>query len=224
MAAAHMDEARAVLGEDVLGPAEVARVFGAAAPGHETPLPFTVQELRAAREYGEMLVYRVATIGENPLTIAAMIARFGDLFDPKFLRTVGYQLKDEWGIMLEPLAATETCAGGWWLVRKSVLEDSLNLPYEEQSAAVSCYAAQLGMASNLVRRRAAVEVVYDTVLCFGARQRRLLHRSWDWSSSRTIDGGLLNVGGFTERGMQILAYSTAVRHGGLGVCPTRGPR
>jgi hypothetical protein len=46
---------------------------------------------------------------------------------------------------------------------------------------------------------------------------------WDWSSSRTIDGGFLNLGRFNDAGMQVFSYSRAVRHGQLGVCPTRDP-
>jgi len=73
------------------------------------------------------------------------------------------------------------------------------------------------------RRRRAVEAVYDTVLSFAARGQRRLVKTWDWTSSVTLDGGIVNVGGFGERGLQILAFSPAVRHGALGVCPTWQP-
>ena len=36
----------------------------------------------------------------------------------------------------------------------------------------------------------------------------------------TADGGLLNVGGYTDAGLDVLTYSKAVKHGALGICPS----
>jgi hypothetical protein len=219
-----VQDACAILADDVLGPDEVKAAFGLARVTAAPSIPFTRDQLAAARRAGEMLVLRVSQAGDDaPLTIVQMIQRFPDAFDKKLLRRVGYQLRDEWGIELEPLAATDTCTLGWALVRKEVLDESRNLAYDEQDVALRRHAAALGVAATAVRRRAAVEAVYDTLLYWGARQVRLLERTWDWSASRTVDGGYLNVGGFTTGGMQILGFSRAVRHGGLGVCPTRQP-
>jgi hypothetical protein len=212
-------EARSVLGRDVLGAAEVQSVFGA--PPAVPALPFVRTDLEAAAQRGEMLVLRVgAAAADPPLTILEMLRRFPDAFDARYLRKVGYQLKDEWGIELEPRAGTDTCTTGWALVRKEVLAEACNLIYDDQACALQGYAAQVGAA---VRRRSAVEIVYDTLLYFRARDARLLQRTWDWSDSLTLDGGLLNVGGFGPAGLQILSYSKAVRHGGLSLCPTRQP-
>jgi len=216
-----VEEARAILGENVLGPQEVTAAFGRA-PKTIVPIEFTRDDLQAARAAGEMLVLRVAHLTDHTaLTVMQMLHRFPDAFDKRLLRQVGYQLKDDWGIELEPLAATETCAVEWALVRTQVLDDSRNLAYEEQAAVLQRYAETLHVPANRVRRRTAVEAVYDTILYSAARGARLLENTWDWTSSRTIDGGYLNVGGFGSSGMQVLSYSTAVRHGGLGVCPTR---
>jgi hypothetical protein len=115
---------------------------------------------------------------------------------------------------LEPLAATDTCTFGWALVRKEILDETRNLAYDEQDEVVTRHRVD-------VRRRTAVEAVYDTLLHFGARHARLLETTWDWTKSRTVDGGYLNVGGFGSTGLQILSFSRAVRHAALGVCPTR---
>ena len=169
-----------------------------------------------------MLVLRVAHLNDNTaLTLMQLVGRFPRAFDQRLLRQAGYQLKDDWGIALEPLAATETCAVEWALVRKQILDDSRNLAFEEQTAVLHRYAERLQVPAITVRRRSAVEAVYDTVLYFVTRGVRLLQNTWDWSDSRTVDGGYLNVGGFGDNGMQVLSYSTAVRHGGLGVCPSR---
>ena len=217
-----LEEAREVLAGDVLGPEEVSEVF-AVAPPQSLPMPFSRQTLTAARQAGHLLVLRItAAAGARPLTLLHMIESFPEAFDQKLLRQMGYQLKDDWGITLEPLAARETCAQGWALVRKDILDDSRNLPYDDQTDALRLCAQREGLAPNAVRRRSAVEAVYDTLLYFRARRVRLLERTWDWSASPTLDGGYVNVGGFGERGMQILSYSRACRHGALGVCPTRG--
>ena len=222
MPSLRVDEARAILGDDVLGPEEVSQVFGAPLQA-ELPreVPFSRDTLAAARQCGVMLVLRTAQPADSSaLTILQILDRHPQAFDAKLLRTAGYLLKDEWGIALEPLAATETCTSGWALVRKEVMEDSCNLPYDEQEAAVQGFAALLGVP---VRRRTVVEIVYDTVLYFRARNVRLLERSWDWSSSVTLDRAYLNVGGFSSSGMQILGFSRGIRHGRLGVCPTSQP-
>ncbi len=223
MAGLSEEEARAVLGDDVLGAAELARVFGAMpAAALNEPIPFTSDDVVAAHGAGEMLVLRVPRASDQaPLTLLQMIQRFPDAFDPKFLRQMGYQLKDDWGIEIEPLAATETCAPGWALVRKQILDESRNITFDEQDAVVRRYAERIGASQQVVRRRSAVETVYDTLLYLGARGTRLLENTWDWSGSRTIDGGYLNVGGFGARGIQILSFSRPVRHGNLGVCPMR---
>jgi hypothetical protein len=215
-------EARAILGDDLVGPDEIGRAFGAVPP--PPSIPFTREALAAAQQANEVLILRVATVnGGTALTILHMIERLPQAFDQKLLRQVGYQLKDDWGITLEPLAATETCAPGWALVGKEILDETRNLLYDDQEALLRRYAERRGVPSASVRRRRAVETVYDTALYSAARGVRLLEKTWDWSSSRSIDGGYLNAGGFTANGMQILSFSRAVRHGGLGVCPTRQP-
>jgi hypothetical protein len=214
-------EARAILGDDVLAADEVAAAFGAVtAP--LPPIPFSRRELSVARQAGEMLVLRVArTDSDAPLTLLRMADRFPELFDQKLLQQMGYQLRDDWGIRLEPLAATETCVPGWALARKEILDDSRNLTYQHQEASLVRYAEKLGVPAPTVRRRSAVEAVYDTLLCCVSCKVRLLAKTWDWSSSRTLDGGYLNIGGFGTTGLQILSFSGAVRHGALGICPTR---
>lgn len=219
-----LEQARAVLGADVLGPEEITQALGKVPIVRKPPaVPFTKQQLEAAGEHGEMLVLR-APVGADgsPLTIAHLLAHNPDLFDKRLLRQLGYQLKTDWGIELEPLTAQETCAAGWALVTKNLLPGSINREYETQRDALGAHEARVAAAEGSVRRRSAAEAVYDLVLYQRARNVRLLGTSWDWTSSRTIDGGFLSVGGFGETGMQIFGYSPGVHHGGLGVCATRG--
>lgn len=215
-----VQDARALLGDDVLGPDDVATAFGV--PPRPADIPFGRDDLASAVTHGEMLVFRVAQVENgSPLTLLRMIERFPEAFDQKLTRQMGYQLKDDWGITSEPLAATIACTPGWALVRKEVLDASRNRTYDQQEGILRGYGEQRGAPAGTVRRRSAVEAVYDALLYFVVRKVRLLAQSWDWSGSQTIDGGYLNIGGFGNNGMQILSFSRAVRHGGLGVCPTR---
>jgi hypothetical protein len=166
------------------------------------------------------LVFRVShDEAERPLTIQRFIERFPDDFDRKALTQVGYSLRDEWGISLEPLAHSETCVPGWHLASKMPLPETLNLSYYEQERAISRLAT-----STKMRRRTAVEATFDLVLYRACRGGRLLETSFDWTASRTVDGGYLCVGGFGATGMRLVGFSAAVRHAGLGICPTRGLR
>lgn len=213
--------ARRVLGGDVLGPDEVRDVFGVVVSA--PPPPYSVAELEFAAQGGEALIFHIDRDTSGPLTLQRLIERFPDAFDPRLLQKTGYQLKDDWGIELEPLAKTETCATGWVLVRKEILGVTRNLAYGEQDAVLARDAANERSVVSVLRRRTAIEIAYDLILYHRARRERLLHQTWDWSSSRTLDAGYLNVGGFGPQGMQVLSYSPAVRHGALGVCPVRLP-
>src|SRR5262249_30789590 len=112
-----VEDARAVLGDAVLGPDELTSLFGPIPDENaRLPIPFVREELTAARQAGEMLILRVSHRRDNvPVTMMQLIASFPQSFDQKPLRQMGYQLKDEWGIELEPLAGVETCAPGWAL-------------------------------------------------------------------------------------------------------------
>ena len=217
--------AREILDGDIVGPEELRRVFGSTEgidPARAEDVPFSPEELRRAKQAGEFLILRASASAGAPITLRWLIEHFADAFDPGSLRKMGYQLKDEWGIELEPLAATETCRPAWALVRKHILEPTRNLTYEEQDEQIRAEAAERNAAGTL-RRRSAIEIAFDTIAMYRARSERLLANSWDWSSSRTLDGGYLNLGRFNDKGMQVFSYSPAVRHGLLGVCPNRDP-
>lgn len=213
-ASTESQKAREILDEDMVGPEEIQRVFGSASPAAGS-VPFSVAQLERAKAEGELLVLRMSRAGGEALTLLQLIRRFPTAFDGTYLQKMGYQLKSEWGIELEPLASEETCADRWALVRKEPLLQTCNLSYEEQDELIG--------AMGKLRRRTATEIVYDLVVYHGARGRRLLYDAWDWSSSRTEDGGYLNAGHFDDKGMQIFSYSPGVRHGKLGVCPNRDP-
>jgi hypothetical protein len=165
--------------------------------------------MRAADD-AMFLILRVPRSGDGkPLTIAELGARFPG---------GGSQAaaSDAW-YAREPFALQETCRPGWALVDKRPFPHSRNLGYGEQSDELDTRSRLLGIA---VRRRTAVEVVFDTLLFASARGERLLASEWDRSSSATSDGAFVTAGGFDERGLRLVAYSEAVRFDSLGVCAT----
>jgi hypothetical protein len=220
-----IDEARELFGESMLGPEEVARLLtvdaarlAAAAPALLATVPYERDALRAARDRGELLVFRVPADGEGPLTVLRLIERFPGAIHPKLMKGVGYQLKDEWTLDQEPFAQSATCRLEWRLVHREPVEATRNLSYGLQEEALARYAASIGLAGTL-RRRSGIEIVYDTLVFARARGTRLLARTWDWSDTPTLDGGFITAGEFTSDGLHVLGYSRAVRFGTLGVCP-----
>ena len=108
-----------------------------------------------------------------------------------------------------------TAEPGWVLVAKEPWRETLNLVYDRAEAALEQRAG-----SDPWRRRRAAEIAFDTLAYAAARGRHLLADRWDWSSTSSNDGGLVNVGAFGEKGLDVLSYSKAVKHGALGICPT----
>lgn len=215
-------QAKEILGADTVVPEELEAVLGAPI-GPVPALPFTAADLESARMDGALLVYRCARAGGTPLTIAQLVSTFPAAFREKILRGSGYQLKNDWGILLEPLAESDTCHDGWALVSSDVLPSSRNLTYPEQDVALQAYRAANGLHERDLRRRTAIEAVFDTVVFFAVHRRRLLEHSWDWTSTATEDRGLLQVGGFGAEGLEVIGYSPGIRHGQLGACWTRQP-
>ncbi len=221
-----LDTATTALAGAVLGPAELAAALGfdplavltAGERKATARVPFSAGELAAARAAGELLVLRVPRDPEGPLTMLRLAARLAGGLDPRVHTGVGYLLRDEWTIDPQPFAAEETCAAGWYLVRREPLPATLNRGYREQDQIL----AELGPARDGVpRRRRAVEIAWDTLLWERARGERLLAGCWDWSRSASTDGGLAALGEFGPNGLGVIAYSRAVRFGTLGVCPQR---
>jgi len=213
-------DARAIFGTDLLAPEDVGRVLGLSpsALGANGAVPYSRAALESARARGDLLVFRVAADAERPLTVLRLAERFPETVDPRLLKGVGYQLKDERTIALEPFADRATCETGWRLVHRAPVPATCNLNYELQDTVLARYAESIGLAGRLVRR-SAIEAVFDTILLRRAHGTRLLERAWDWSATPTADGGMITVGEFAESGLHILGYSRAVRFGTLGICP-----
>jgi hypothetical protein len=220
---AGLDAARRALGGAILGPEELAGVLGfdplavLTAEERDTVgrLPFAAADFERARTDGECLVLRVPRDPEGPLTMLRLAARLTGALDPAVHKGVGYSLRPEWTIDEQPFAMRDTCAAGWWLVRREPLPATRNRGWAEQETA-------LGAAPAMrPRRRSAVEIAFDTLCWHRAHGQRLLAHAWDWSRSESTDHGWAALGEFGEQGLRVIAYSRAVRFGTLGVCAQR---
>jgi hypothetical protein len=220
---AGLDAATRALGGAVLGPRELAAGLGFDPVSVLTPaeraaaarVPFTPADLERARAEGELLVLRIPRDPDGPLTVLRLAARLEGGLDPAVHKGAGYLLRPEWTIDDQPFAAAETCAAGWWLVRRAPVPATLNRSYADQEVA-------LGPApADRPRRRSAPEIAFDTLCWQRAHGERLLAGAWDWSRSVSTDQGHAALGEFGASGLRVIAYSRAVRFGTLGVCAQR---
>jgi len=214
-----LSEARTIFGTFMLGPDDVGRVLGLAASPAGGDVPFARADLERAHARGDVLVFRTDADESAPLTLARLIERFPETLQPGLRKGVGYQLKDEWTVLQEPLTGSATCRPGWALVHGQPVAATCNLNYEQQDDALARYGSDQNGAT--FSRRSAVEAAYDTILLNRAHATRLLTKAFDWSDTPTQDGGFVTVGQFEEDGLRIVGYSRAVRFGTLGVCPQR---
>ncbi|TMA72313.1 MAG: hypothetical protein E6J72_20600 [Deltaproteobacteria bacterium] len=221
MSTTSVAEARALFGDAMLAPEDVARVFGTTAErlGDRSLLahvPYDLPTLRAAHARGHLLVFRTPNDGAAPLTVMRFVERFPGAIQAKLLKGVGYLLKDEWTLDQEPFAAHDRCRLAWRLVHRESIAETRNLSYALQDAALARYAESAGLAD--ARRRSGVAMVYDTLLFARAHGVKLLEHAWDWSDTPTADGGFVTAGELSADGLRVLGYSRAVRFGTLGIC------
>lgn len=215
-----LDDAKSIFGSDWIGADAASAALGfdvrAAVGDVADSVPFDRELLMRAADEGRFLVLRVARdLSDAPLSIVALAARLACAAGVEMPASAG----SAW-FAREPFALQETCRPGWALVAKSPIEETRNLTYAEQDEALR---AKRGQVRLPLRRRTAVEIVYDTLLFAAARGERLLESDWDWSSTAASDGALVTAGELGPTGLKLVAYSRAVRFRNLGVCVNCDP-
>jgi len=203
-------EARALFGDAMLAPEDVARVFGTTAErlGDRSLLahvPYDLPTLRAAHARGHLLVFRTPNDGAAPLTVMRFVERFPGAIQAKLLKGVGYLLKDEWTLDQEPFAAHDTCRLEWRLVHRE--------PIDRQEGEPQVAVPAHGGRDQVGRIRQGLRVQE-----VAGRGVKLLEHAWDWSDTPTADGGFVTAGELSADGLRVLGYSRAVRFGTLGIC------
>jgi hypothetical protein len=204
------DDAVRLLGPDLIDDTAL-RVLLGTAIADAPQIPFTRDVVAAAHADGCMLVYRPAALDDgralNLATLAQIASGRGD-------GVVAFAAEDAW-FLQDPTVNADVPEEGWALVAKEPWRETVNQVYARGEDAL-----RRRGGDRPWRRRRAPEIVLDSLAYAAARGTRLLANAWDWSSTSSHDGGLLNIGAFKTTGLDVLAYSKAVKHGALGICPT----
>ena len=130
-----IERAKEILGKDVLGPDEAAKLLNTTAPelfkGKIPPIPFKTKDIEKAKERGEMLVLRVKEDSEgNPLTMS----RIEEMLQARFTKEgKGKILFDTNWYKNEDFFIKDTPNLEWKLVSKDILPGSTNKNYIEQT-------------------------------------------------------------------------------------------
>ena len=222
-------EAQEIFGKDFLGPEALAKTFGIELGDMQKDvleIQFSKEELEQAKKLGMMLVLRVPTDKDNkPLTIDKMREMFagGDTLgkaDGKKGQMFYWKKGEAW-YDKEEFATKATPSLGWGLAAKAVLPESLGKNWDKQEEVLKQWAEVNGIDPATVRRRTPVEVVYDTLLYYGANQESLLGDKWDWTAVRSSGGRSVDVGDFDSVGLFVGGGSRDDAGSDLGVCPSR---
>lgn len=228
-----IEQAKEILGEDVLGPEAIEATFGVELTPNELQeienIPFTREELEQAKQLGMMLVLRVPRLGEGkterPLTIESareLFAKGDTLGDPKKKKQqVFYGKKGKVWYDNEKFVTQDTPKLGWGLVMKSVLPDSLSKNWDQQEEVLKKWAKENNIDPNLIKRRTPVEIAYDTLIYYGENKESLLENRYDWTGVQSSDGSFVDVGRFGSDGLGFGGVSRDSSRPDLGVCPSR---
>jgi hypothetical protein len=204
------DDAARLFGEDLIDAEALGALLGAGVEA-SPPIPFARDVAESARREGCALVYRPDRLADGrPLNLKTL----AQLTNGRHDGLVAFASRDPWFLSDETINA-DLPEPGWALVAKAPWRETLNLTYERADEALRRRAGDQAW-----RRRRAPEIVLDVLAYAAARGERLLPGAWDWSSTSSHDGGLVNIGSFAPSGLDVLAYSKAVKHGALGICPT----
>jgi len=228
--AIEFQEAKEIFKEDFLGLEAIKTTFDIELSQEELEqieqIPFSKEELEQAKELGMMLVLRVPHDKEDkPLTLNRMREIFAGedkLGDPKkkkqqlFYRQPG----DGW-YKDEEFATKANMNLGWGLVAKEVLPESRSKNWDEQEEILKQWAKANKLDPATIRRRTPVEVVYDTMIYYGANKKSLLEKDYDWTAFQSSGGWFVGVGLFDSVGLRVFFDARGFRSSYLGVCPAR---
>jgi len=127
-----MDEAKRILGQDFLGPAEVTKAFGIElSPDQIPPLDTTPDVLKWAKSQGLMLVLRIDNATGSPLTIE----RMERILQPEFsARNAGRVINRDSFYLDQHFFTEATSRAGWFFVSKDAVGGTdCGITYLDQS-------------------------------------------------------------------------------------------
>jgi hypothetical protein len=200
--------AREIMGKNFLGVEEVAECFGIQLTQEEltkvAEIPFTEATLEECKDTHILFLGINHDKEGKPLTINRLREMFPSTGQPRFW---SYQFWYD----KEKFAAKETPELKWYLIRKTVSEESRSKNYIEQEKLLK---------ENEERERAIV-YVYGILLMSKARKERLFEQDYVWCTDLDSGGYRVCVGYFGSRGLGISYYWGSRYDHYLGLAPAR---
>ncbi len=194
-------------------------------------LPYDEQDLQLAKQNGEMLVLRPEEMerdeGKMPLTLM----NFRKLFSKNPLGKTGAIFGTNWYTREKFATQAGEIKLGWSLVRKDVLmvrrgvlDGAIFTSWNKQEGLLQQYGEGLkiqGAKNVSVRRRTALEAVYDTLLYYVNTGEKLLLDKYDWGQTKTSVGSYVYLGRFNTGGLRAFRIIPGHSYYSIGVCATR---
>jgi hypothetical protein len=202
-------QTREIMGKNFLGVEEVAEHFGIQLNREElakiAEIPFTEATLQECKDTHILFLGVNHDKAGKPLTIN----RFREMF-PKDGQPRFYSYQDSW-YDKEKFATKETPELRWYLVRKSILEESREKTYNQQEKLLK---------ENEERERAIV-YIYGMLLMFKATGERLFENDYVWCNDLGSVGYRVAVGYFDSGGLRVDYWWGGAYLHFLGLAPTR---
>jgi hypothetical protein len=201
--------ARKIMGKNFLGVEEVVECFGIQLTQEEltkvAEIPFTEATLQECKDTHILFLGVNHDKEGKPLTINRFREMFPSTGQPRF-----YSYEDAW-YNKEKFATKETPELKWYLIRKTVTEESRSKNYQEQEKLLK---------ENEERERAIV-YVYGIFLMFKARNERLFESDYVWCTDLDSFGPRVLVGFFDSLGLYVFyCWGDHCVHD-LGLAPAR---
>ena len=160
-----IEQAREILGQDVLGPEAVETTFGFM-PEDIPPIPFSIEDLEKAKELDQFLELRVdKTFNGNPLDMNKM----HELLQPDFTANNqgkilnSYGKADSWYKNEDFLK--DVSRASWVLVSKDVIPNSLNQNFLQQTDVIANY-----LKTDIFKDQELPEVYKEAIKEFEAKK------------------------------------------------------
>lgn len=232
-----LERAKDILGQDFLGIEAIRAMeaklkaigidvkFGVDTADKLPPLPYSEEDLKLAKENGEMLVLRPKTMTVNGVPTDITIMEFRNLFDQDPVGNGTHAIYPNTWHSGEDFAEKRAAINSSWaLVKKEVLNGSTDKDWNTQGDVLRQYGEELkrkGAKNADIKRRTAFEAMWDTMMYYTNTGDKLLVNVYDWTETKTSGRSLVFVGGFDSGGLGLLDRDPGDPDPYIGVCPSR---
>lgn len=208
-------EAKSIFGQDFIGPDEIQSALEIDGEIEVPSIPFSIEELKRAKELGQFLILRTDKIPAEKLALSAA------------KRTLENPPEKKWALVSKEIIPESTNKNYLQqtgllanYLKEQVLKDK-KIPEQYQQAIKQFNSQKKEIAAlmdsdwqkaaemlanlelNKLTRQTKDEVFYDLEVYYQINEKSLLPDKWTWTSSRDSDGGLVGVGSFDSDGVGV---------------------